>query len=74
MKHLATDVTRELPITVRDAKLSLGRLVQRVEEQNHRVIITEHGRSAAALVSIEDLERLERLQLQADIREMEENN
>lgn len=74
MKHLSTDLTREAPITVRDAKLSLSRLVQRVEEQNHRVIITEHGRSVAALVSIEDLERLERLQLQADIREMEENN
>lgn len=74
MKHLSTDVTREAPITVRDAKLSLSRLVQRVDEQNHRVIITEHGRSVAALVSIEDLERLERLQLQADIREMEETN
>lgn len=74
MKHLSTDFTREAPITVRDAKLSLSRLVQRVEEQNHRVIITEHGRSVAALVSIEDLERLERLQLQADIREMEERN
>lgn len=74
MKHLSTDLTREAPITVRDAKLSLSRLVQRVEEQNHRVIITEHGRSVAVLVSIEDLERLERLQLQADIREMEENN
>lgn len=74
MKHLSTDLTREAPITVRDAKLSLSRLVQRVEEQNHRVIITEHGRSVAALVSIEDLERLERLQLQADIREMEERN
>ncbi|MGZ7497610.1 type II toxin-antitoxin system Phd/YefM family antitoxin [Corynebacterium sp. ZY180755] len=74
MQHLSTDLTREAPITVRDAKLSLSRLVQRVEEQNHRVIITEHGRSVAALVSIEDLERLERLQLQADIREMEETN
>lgn len=74
MHHLSTDLTREAPITVRDAKLSLSRLVQRVEEQNHRVIITEHGRFVAALVSIEDLERLERLQLQADIREMEETN
>jgi prevent-host-death family protein len=42
-----------------EAKAHLSEVVQRVSTQHERVTITVHGRPAAVLVSIEDLEGLE---------------
>jgi antitoxin YefM len=42
-----------------DAKNRLSEVVDRVEHQHGRVVITKHGRPAAVLLSIEDLESLE---------------
>jgi antitoxin YefM len=66
-------VTTESLRTVRD---HLSEVVDRVESQHERVIITRNGRSAAVLISPEDLAQLEETidvlsdpQALADIRE-----
>ena len=42
-----------------DAKNHLSEVVDRVEREHQRVVITKHGRPAAVVVSIDDLESLE---------------
>ena len=42
-----------------DAKNHLSEVVDRVEREHGRVVITKHGRPAAVLVSLDDLEGLE---------------
>ena len=42
-----------------DVKNRLSEVVERLEREHGRVIITKHGRPAAALLSVEDLESLE---------------
>lgn len=42
-----------------DAKNRLSEVVDRLEREHGRVIITKHGRPAVVLLSIEDLESLE---------------
>jgi antitoxin YefM len=63
-------------MTLRDVKDHLSEVVDQVERQHDRVIITKHGRPAAVVVSIDDLESLEetldvlsRPRLLAEIRE-----
>jgi len=46
-------------MTLRDVKNHLSEVVDQVEREHDRVVITKHGRPAAVLVSIEDLESLE---------------
>ncbi|GAA2184421.1 hypothetical protein GCM10009785_32250 [Brooklawnia cerclae] len=46
-------------MALRDAKNHLSELVDQVEREHHRVVITKHGRPAAVVVSIDDLESLE---------------
>lgn len=50
-----------------DVKNRLSEVVERLEREHGRVVITKHGRPAAVVLSIEDLEGLEEtLELLAD--------
>jgi prevent-host-death family protein len=42
-----------------DAKNHLSEVVDRLQREHGRVVITRHGRPAAVMLSIEDLESLE---------------
>lgn len=42
-----------------DVKAHLSEIVDLVERQHERVVITRHGRPAAVIVSVQDLENLE---------------
>jgi prevent-host-death family protein len=54
-----------------DVKNRLSEVVDRLEREHGRVIITKHGRPAAVVLSIEDLEGLEQtLELLGDPRMM----
>lgn len=56
-----------------DVKNRLSEFVDGVERVHGRVVITKHGRPAAVIISIEDLESLEAtLQILSDPRLMDE--
>lgn len=56
-----------------DVKNRLSEFVDGVERVHGRVVITKHGRPAAVIMSVEDLESLEAtLQILSDPRLMEE--
>lgn len=56
-----------------DVKNRLSEFVDGVERVHGRVVITKHGRPAAVIVSVEDLESLEAtLQILSDPKLMEE--
>lgn len=42
-----------------DVKNRLSEVVERLEREHGRVVVTKHGKPAAVLLSIEDLESLE---------------
>jgi len=46
-------------MTLRDVKNRLSEVVDQVEREHDRVIITKHGRPAAVVLSVADLESLE---------------
>jgi antitoxin YefM len=46
-------------LSLADVKNHLSEVIDRVERQHGRVVITKHGRPAAVLLSVEDLESLE---------------
>jgi antitoxin YefM len=61
-----------------DVKNRLSEVVERIEREHGRVVITKHGRAAAVILSIEDLESLEETlailgnaELMREIRESE---
>jgi len=55
-----------------DVKNRLSEVVDRLEREHGRVIITKHGRPAAVMLSIDDLEGLEEtLELLADPQAMQ---
>jgi len=65
-------------LSLADVKNRLSEVVDRLEREHGRVVITKHGRPAAVLVSVDDLESLEETleilsdpALLADIREAE---
>jgi prevent-host-death family protein len=58
----------ELPIT--DAREDLAEVINRVAYGHERVRLTRRGKPLAAVVSIEDVELLERLEDQADLDAM----
>ena len=49
--------SEHLPLA--DVKNRLSEVVERVEREHGRVVITKHGRPAAVVLSVEDLEGLE---------------
>jgi len=64
-----------------EVKTRLSELVERIEREHGRVVITKHGRPAAVLMSIDDLESLEETleimsdpELMAGIREAQEES
>ena len=49
----------ESQMPLKDVKNHLSEVVDQVEREHDRVVITKHGRPAAVVVSIADLESLE---------------
>jgi antitoxin YefM len=47
-------------MALKDVRDQLSTVVDKVEREHDRVVITKHGRPAAVVVSIDDLESLER--------------
>jgi antitoxin YefM len=67
-------VSEQMPLA--DVKNRLSEVVDRLEREHGRVVITKHGHPAAVVISVDDLESLEetldimdRVTLLADIRE-----
>jgi prevent-host-death family protein len=46
-------------VPLADAKNRLSEVVERLEREHGRVVITKHGRPAAVMLSVDDLESLE---------------
>ena len=46
-------------MALKDVKNHLSEVVDKVEREHERVVITKHGRPAAVVVSVDDLESLE---------------
>ena len=44
-------------MALKDVKNRLSEVVDRVEREHDRVVITKHGRPAAVVVSVDDLAR-----------------
>ena len=59
--HMATLVamTVEGTMALKDVKNHLSAVVDQVEREHDRVVITKHGRPAAVVVSVDDLASLE---------------
>ena len=51
------NLVEQMPL--KDVKNHLSEVVDRVEREHERVVITKHGRPAAVVVSLDDLESLE---------------
>ena len=54
---IAMTVAEQLPLA--EVKNRLSEVVEQVESQHARVTITKHGRPAAVVMSVDDLESLE---------------
>lgn len=52
-------MTPDGQMALRDVKNRLSEVVDQVEREHGRVVITKHGRPAAVVMSVEDLESLE---------------
>lgn len=46
-------------MALKDVKNHLSEVVEQVEREHDRVVITKHGRPAAVVLSVDDLESLE---------------
>ena len=46
-------------MALKDVKNRLSEVVDRIEREHDRVVITKHGRPAAVVLSVDDLESLE---------------
>lgn len=58
-----------------EIKAHLSEIVDRVENEHHRVVLTRNGRAAAVIMSPEDLEALEdSLELLSDPKALKEIN
>ena len=58
-------------MSLADVKNRLSEVVERLEREHGRVVITKHGRPAAVVLNVEDLEGLEQtLELVSDPRAM----
>src|SRR5215469_4770235 len=70
---IAMSVSEQMPLA--DVRNRLSEIVERLEREHGRVVITKHGHPAAVVMSVEDLESLEETldimdsaELLADIR------
>jgi prevent-host-death family protein len=51
------DAAEHLPLA--DVKNRLSEVIERLEREHGRVVVTKHGRPAVVMLSVEDLESLE---------------
>ena len=58
-----------MEMTTANAKNRFSEVVNRAAFAKERVTLTRRGKPVAAVVSVEDLEKLERLENQADLEE-----
>ena len=58
-------------LAVSDARRELADVVDRVKYKGERFILSKNGKRAAAIIPVEDLEALERLQDAGDVAEAE---
>jgi antitoxin YefM len=64
-------MSRTLPLA--DIKAHLSEIVDRVESEHERIVLTRNGRAAAVIMSPEDLEALEdTLELMSDPKALRE--
>jgi prevent-host-death family protein len=54
---VAMSITEQMPLA--EVKNKLSEVVDNVEREHDRVVITRHGRPAAVVLSVDDLESLE---------------
>jgi len=54
---MAMSLAEQMPLA--DVKNRLSEVVERLEKEHGRVVITKHGRPAAVVLSVDDLESLE---------------
>jgi antitoxin YefM len=54
---MAMSVSEQMPLA--DVKNRLSEVVDRLQREHGRIIITRHGHAAAVVMSVEDLESLE---------------
>ncbi len=54
-------------VSFTDARADLSNLITRVITEHDRIVIERHGHEKVALVPLEDMEMLERLEDEADI-------
>ena len=54
---MAMSITEQMPLA--DVKNKLSEVVDNVEREHGRVVITRHGRPAAVVLSVDDLASLE---------------
>jgi antitoxin YefM len=52
-------MTVEQQMSLRDVKNRLSEVVDKIEREHDRVVITKHGRPAVVVLSVDDLESLE---------------
>ena len=52
-------MTTDQQMALKDVKNRLSEVVDRIEREHDRVVITKHGRPAAVVLSVADLESLE---------------
>lgn len=74
-RYIAILIAMVIPeqASLADVKNRLSEFVDGVERVHGRVVITKHGRPAAVIMSVEDLESLEAtLQILSDTKLMEE--
>jgi antitoxin YefM len=71
---MAMSIAEQMPLA--DVKNHLSEVVDRLQREHGRVVITRHGRPAAVVLSVDDLESLEETldvmgntRLMADIHE-----
>lgn len=62
----------EDPLSISEARQDFAELVNRVAYRGDRVVIARRGRSLAAVVPVEDLELLEALEDEHDVRAFDE--
>lgn len=58
-------------MTMEKVRAALGKTVSRVERRGDRILLRRRGKAVAALVPVEDLELIERLEDEIDVREAE---
>lgn len=71
MSDAAKDTNRTISVT--EARSGLSGLISRAKFSEERTILTRHGEPAAALVSIEDLKALRKLEDTTDVKRARES-